>query len=97
MTPQKTESFVPLTTAPAASDPGDHRVTVLTGAKQFQPLKSLESPATVPPGAVAHEKICEPRVTLQRDGERITGIRVQCTCGQTMDLACLYGTSDQPA
>jgi hypothetical protein len=37
------------------------------------------------------KKNYEPRVLLQRDGERITNIRVQCSCGQVMDLACDYG------
>ena len=42
------------------------------------------------------KKNCEPRVMLQRDGERITNIRIQCSCGQVMDLACDYG-DPQPA
>lgn len=28
--------------------------------------------------------------TLQRDGERITGIRIECLCGQFIELACEY-------
>jgi hypothetical protein len=97
MTLLRAESFVPLTTAPTGGNPGDHRVTVVSDARQFQPLKSLESPATPMAGSVANEKICEPRVTLQREGERITGIRIQCTCGQVMDLACVYPPTIQPA
>jgi hypothetical protein len=38
----------------------------------------------------AETKPCEPRVTVQRDGNRVTHLRIQCTCGQTMDLACVY-------
>ncbi len=34
--------------------------------------------------------MCEPRVTVQRDANRVTHLRIQCTCGQIMDLACLY-------
>jgi hypothetical protein len=33
---------------------------------------------------------CEPRVTLQRDGDRISAIRIQCACGQVVELACVY-------
>jgi len=33
---------------------------------------------------------CEPRVTLQRDGGRVSSIRVQCSCGQVIELACVY-------
>ena len=41
----------------------------------------------------AETKPCEPRVTVQRDGNRVTHLRIQCTCGQIMDLACVY---DEP-
>jgi hypothetical protein len=37
------------------------------------------------------KKNCEPQVMLQRDGDRVTNIRIQCGCGQVMDLACDYG------
>lgn len=36
------------------------------------------------------KRIGEPRVTLQRDGDRVTHLRIQCPCGQIMDLACVY-------
>lgn len=29
-------------------------------------------------------------LTLQKDGDVITGIRVECACGQVIDLACAY-------
>ena len=32
----------------------------------------------------------QPVVTLQREGERVTGIRVECACGQVIELACSY-------
>lgn len=41
----------------------------------------------------AEKKPCEPRVTVQRDGNRVTHLRIQCTCGQIMDLACVYDES----
>jgi hypothetical protein len=31
-----------------------------------------------------------PVVTLQREGERVTGIRIECGCGQVIELACSY-------
>jgi hypothetical protein len=31
-----------------------------------------------------------PSVTLQRQGEVVTGIRVECGCGQVIELACTY-------
>jgi hypothetical protein len=29
-------------------------------------------------------------VTVERDGDRVTSIRVQCGCGDTIELDCLY-------
>ena len=31
-----------------------------------------------------------PGVTLRREGDRVTGIRVQCTCGEVIELNCVY-------
>ena len=102
MTLLRTEAFVPLTTAPAAGAGQDHRVTVIPDAKQFQALKSPEPSASAAATALAEagphpEKICEPRVTVQRDGDRVTHLRIQCTCGQIMDLACVYEPTAKPA
>lgn len=32
----------------------------------------------------------ESKVTLEKDGDRITSIRIQCGCGQVTQLACTY-------
>jgi hypothetical protein len=29
-------------------------------------------------------------VSLHRDGDRISGIHIECSCGQVIDLACVY-------
>ena len=31
-----------------------------------------------------------PVLTLHRQGERIVGIRVECSCGEVIELACQY-------
>ena len=98
MTLLRTESFVPLTTAPTPVENREFRVTVIPEPAQARPFKSLEPTTSAPAGSAAHpEKICEPRVSIQRDGDRITSLRIQCTCGQIMDLACIYETSAKPA
>ena len=51
------------------------------------------APLTIPGAAHAHAGIAaqgKPVVTLQRDGERVTGIRIECICGQIIELACSY-------
>jgi len=49
----------------------------------------LQSPDAVHAHAAtgSHGK---PVITLQREGERVTGIRVECACGQVIELACSY-------
>ena len=91
MTSQPSQSFVPLSAAPAPPVAREFRVAVVNGpgAEKKTAFHSLEPlrPAT---GGGAEKKMCEPRVTVQRDGNRVTHLRIQCTCGQIMDLACLY-------
>lgn len=99
MTPQRTESFVPLTAAPAPAGRREFNVSVIRRDEQPKPFHSLEplradAPATA---ASAEKKICEPRVSVQRDNGRVTHLRIQCTCGQVMDLACSYDDSTATA
>ncbi len=49
------------------------------------------APAAAP--GCAHDAsnpVGKPVVTLQRDGDRVTHIRVQCACGQVIELECAY-------
>src|SRR5271170_5254360 len=91
MTLQKTESFVPLTTATATDENREFRVTVVQQAdpgRTFQTLGQVAAAAAENSSPNA-KKICEPRLSVQRDGERITNIRIQCNCGQVMELTCV--------
>jgi hypothetical protein len=36
------------------------------------------------------ETCASPKVTLQRDNNVVTGIRIECACGQVIELACVY-------
>jgi hypothetical protein len=91
MTLLRTESFVPLTAAPAPGDRADYRVTVVSPNGQAQPFQALQTAraaVTASPAAVPNS--CEPRVSVQREGDRVMSIRIQCSCGQVLDLACVY-------
>jgi len=49
------------------------------------------APATSPKAAGSEPETCsKPVVTLQRNGEVVSGIRIQCGCGQVVDLTCVY-------
>jgi hypothetical protein len=80
--------FVPLGPAnvPAWDQP-DYRVTVLTQPENAQAFRSLGHPGRNPPSS---HSINEPRVEVQREGDRVTSIQIQCTCGQFIELACVY-------
>ncbi len=85
MTPPRTESFVPLTAVPASPEQREFRVTVTNSGNRADSFHTLDAPTTT-----VGKKNCEPRVTVQRDGDRVTHLRVQCSCGQVLDLACVY-------
>lgn len=95
MTLLTTDVFKPLSTAPAARPDDEFRVTVVTNpeaVQSFHPLVHSSPAAGAGPASVAEG--CQPHVSLQRDGDRVVHIRVHCSCGQVMDLACVY---DEPA
>ncbi len=83
------DSFVPF--AKTRSKPGpaaeSFRLTILPQAQQAAPFQ----PATIAlPSTGANPGAKEPQVTIERDGDRITRIKIQCTCGQLLELNCAY-------
>ena len=50
----------------------------------FQPM------AVTPVSGHSCASASEPRVTLERDGDRVSRIRVECACGQVIVLVCEY-------
>ena len=68
-------------------------------ATEFKPFVSSSGPhggsKAVEVGIPA-AALCQPaegapaKVTVQRDGERITQIRIECRCGEVIELACAY-------
>jgi hypothetical protein len=95
MTQQLHDAFVPLTAAPAPPAAKEFKVCVLNSENKEAAFQSLTSPASA--AAATERKPCEPKVTIQRDGDRITHLRIQCSCGQIMDLACVYDAPATPA
>lgn len=84
------DSFVPF--AKNRSKPGtgseNFRVTILPQSQQaapFQPAAASNIPSANPKPPPK-----EPQITLERDGDRITRIKVQCSCGQVIELNCAY-------
>jgi hypothetical protein len=38
----------------------------------------------------AHAEHPKPVVSLRREGDKVVGIRVECTCGSVIELDCVY-------
>jgi len=81
------EPFVPMNkTAASGQNRSDFRVSIVSHAENSRPFQPLgQAGAKAGAGGA-----CEPRVTLQRDGECVSAIRIQCSCGQVIELACVY-------
>ena len=71
-----TDAFIPL------------RARLQAGAS-FQSL-ATPSPAPAAPTPPPASAPAEPQVTLVRDGEKITHIKIQCRCGELIEFACAY-------
>jgi hypothetical protein len=97
MTPPQTEQFVPLVVATPSSQTREFQVTVIPQTEQPQPFQSLEKETPTAGERPLFKKNCEPQLSVQRDDGRITNIRIQCNCGQTIDLACVYEEAPKPA
>lgn len=86
------DQFVPFNPLPntgsreAGSPPSLKVVPKTEAGAAFAPLTASTS-AHAHSAAHAASK---PVVTLQREGDRVTSIRVECGCGQIIELACSY-------
>ncbi len=59
----------------------------LSDSSGFQPLLAALKSVHTGDGS---NKCRQPEITLQREGDRITQIRIQCGCGQIIELGCQY-------
>ncbi|HTV41940.1 MAG TPA: hypothetical protein VMF08_15260 [Candidatus Sulfotelmatobacter sp.] len=93
MKPPQTDEFVPLVAAGPSAARQEFQITVIPQNGQPQPFQSLETKGS---SAAVFKRNCEPQLAVQRDGGRITNIRIECSCGQTIDIACLYEEPAKP-
>jgi hypothetical protein len=86
------DTFVPLA-ALAKSATGNGFTALEFKPAQAPAGKTPATPQAPKPGAAPTRALqdCEqPKVTLQREGEKVTAIRIECSCGQVVDLNCVY-------
>ncbi len=65
--------------------PGKQVITNASTAVPFLPLaqRALDTPPSQHPHG-------EPEISLERQGNRVTRIKVHCPCGNIIELACEY-------
>jgi hypothetical protein len=90
MIPSSTTEFVPFRPPPKSrATPIPNPLPIVQESPSFPAFSPLSLPhpaacAATPPSNHS------PIVTLRREGERVTGIRIQCSCGQILDLTCEF-------
>ncbi len=57
-------------------------------AVSTQPLSATAKPTLIVHGTA--DNCAQPSITLQRSGDTVTAIRIQCRCGQVIELNCVY-------
>lgn len=90
--------FVPLlktsdlhsATALPASSPGPSEAAfrpVLAGPVHC----SASAPEGGATGPTPQVPASPPTITLKREGDRVTHVQIQCSCGELIELNCVYG------
>jgi hypothetical protein len=81
-TPLQLKSALPAAAAAQLAGTGKASSAQNGGRNPSLPASATSS-ATTPPCS-------QPLITLRRDGDVISGIRIQCSCGQVIELDCRY-------
>jgi hypothetical protein len=84
--PAATLSASPTRLKPIAADPKPFQPASGNTA-HFRNPKADSVPSPAPPAHVQHGP---PKVTLEKQGDTITHIRIECGCGQVTELKCEY-------
>jgi hypothetical protein len=83
-----TDTFVPLTAmSAAAGQTAGFQSKVMPQAEARPVFQQLPNATT---RECRPQPCAPPAVTVQRQGDIISGIRVECGCGQVIELACSY-------
>ena len=65
-----------------------------SGPTNFKPLdlspRPPAEPTSPPPAPPTPRTPAPPKISLTRDGDRVTHIRIECSCGEVVELACEY-------
>ncbi|HXI50107.1 MAG TPA: hypothetical protein VNH84_01320 [Candidatus Saccharimonadales bacterium] len=94
--PAPSDPFVPFAPVSEPAKPSPAPSPTLKTAPRSDtvpPFTPLEARAPVSHGPHREGHSGQPVITMQRDGDRVVGIRIECVCGQVIELACNYGSN----
>jgi hypothetical protein len=82
--------FIPF--VPRAGNLANPDTSVSKSTACDQPVHAfrLVTPQAPAPAVPSRDTPLKPVIIVQREGERVTQIRVQCVCGEVIDLECVY-------
>jgi hypothetical protein len=88
-------AFVPLvpgvSTMPNLATPTRLKPISAQAPAVFEPATPAKlKPEPSAPAPVPHVVHGPPKITLERQGDLITHIRIECSCGQVTELKCEY-------
>lgn len=86
------DSFVPFDPfpSPSAKTPGTSGPLKVVPKTEASALFSPLVTSTSAHSHLAAHTANRPVVTVQREGDLVTGIRIECGCGQVIELDCSY-------
>ncbi len=87
--PPEASSVVRLKPVAHSSTPFQPTCPAAPAPEAIQP-ETAPAPPEAPPVHVPEPPHGDPKITIERQGETITHIRIQCGCGQVMELKCEY-------
>jgi len=85
------DTFVPLVPMTGAvTGGGSTQMKVLSQPESKSAFAPLVAGASAGAGNASPAACGQPKLTLQRQGDVVSAIRVECGCGQVIELKCVY-------
>lgn len=73
-----------------SADSREFQITIIPQGEHLQLSESLQNGGSATGDPALPKKHGGPNLSVQRDNGRITHIKIQCNCGQLIDVECIY-------
>ncbi len=68
----------------------ESQITIISPQEQPQTFQTLEKGLPKATERASSKSHGQPSLSVERGDGRVKSIRVQCSCGQTIDVECVY-------